>query len=298
MTQTFTEKWLEAVEKKNSILCAGLDPPEFEERRKLHVPQGINKEEWSIKFIKAVAPYCAAVKPNQKFWDGIEDAKSLAEVLNYARAEGLVIIYDCKAADIGASNDEQFLNADVSHRRFDAVTLACYAGNIKEAAEQLRKRNLGGIHMCLMSNPDYQREKNMLVQIPDEEIDEDEYGLDAEIYIGHKVKRYMQLAHDAKKFGLEGIVVGAPSDKNHIKPEEIEKISHYAGKEMLILCPGIGGKQGGDASVLFRYFPGENIIANVASGLMFPNGPNSTPEEQAIAAKQYMEELNSLRAAA
>ena len=30
MTQTFREKWLEVVERKNSVLCAGLDPAEFE----------------------------------------------------------------------------------------------------------------------------------------------------------------------------------------------------------------------------------------------------------------------------
>jgi orotidine-5'-phosphate decarboxylase len=291
MTQTFTEKWLEAVERKNSVLCAGLDPPEFEEGRKQYVPKGIKKRDFALRFIEAVAEKSVAIKPNQKFWDGIGDAERLSEVMDYAKEKELLVIYDCKAADIGASNDEQLLHAN--NRRFDAVTLACYAGNMKEAAEQCKKRNLGGIHMCLMSNPDYQREKEMLVPIPDEE--KEEYGLDAVYFFGNKVKRYIQLAHDANKFNLEGIVVGAPSDKNHIKEEEIEKISRYISKDKSILVPGIGGKQGGDAKSLFRHFPKNNIIANVASGLMFPNGPNSTPEEQAAAAKQYMEELNSLR---
>ncbi|MEK6859773.1 MAG: orotidine 5'-phosphate decarboxylase / HUMPS family protein [Nanoarchaeota archaeon] len=296
MTQTFQEKWLAAVDKKGTTLCAGMDPPEFETGRKNFIPQGIHKRDYALRFLKAVAPRCAAVKPNQKFWDGKYDAQYLDEIGDYAQSLGLVVIYDCKAADIGASNDEQFLHAQ--NRRFDAVTLACYAGNMSEAAQQCRNRNLGGIHMCLMSNPDYKREKGKLVPITDSEIGEydsqDTFDVSGISY----VPQYMQLAHDAKKFGLEGVVVGAPSEKNHIKSEEIARVSHYTGPEMLILVPGIGGKQGGDAKTLYKHFPGNRIIANIASGLMFPNGPGSTPEEQAAAAKQYFDEINSLRAVA
>ncbi len=293
MMQTFTEKWLETVDKKGTTLCAGMDPPEYEEGRKLYVPQGIAKRDFALRFVEAVAPNCAAFKPNQKFWDGEGDAERLREVFQLAAAKGLPIIYDCKAADIGASNDEQFLH--VQRREFDAVTLACYAGNMAEAAQQCINRGLAGIHMCLMSNPDYQREKNKWVEVKETDYDTEDIKFIDDI---PHVKQYIQLTHDAQYFGLEGVVVGAPSDKNHIKPEEIAKVSHYAGKGRLILVPGIGGKQGGNATALFQYFPKNNIIANVASGLMFPNGPKSTPKEQAEAAKQYFEEINKLRTAA
>lgn len=294
MTQTFTEKWMEAVDRKGTTLCAGMDPPEFEEGRKNYVPQGIQKRDYTLRFLEAVAPYCAAIKPNQKFWDGKKDAENLSEIMEYAKQLGLAVIYDCKAADIGTSNDEQFLHAQ--KRNFDAVTLACYAGNMKEAADQVRKRGLGGIHMCLMSNLDYKREKNKLVPVSKEDNDYLQSAI-IEIEGTNYVPQYIQLAHDSQKLGLEGIVVGAPSEKNHITEQEIARVSHYAGNQILVLCPGIGGKQGGNATALYKHFLGNRIIANVASGLMFPNGPNSTPEQQKEAAKQYFIELNALRAA-
>jgi len=77
----FLEKWLEAVNKKNSVLCAGLDPAEFEmERGEKGLPEGIDKKEWSLRYIEAVAPYCAAIKPNIQYWKGGGDLKDLQDI--------------------------------------------------------------------------------------------------------------------------------------------------------------------------------------------------------------------------
>jgi orotidine-5'-phosphate decarboxylase len=81
-----------------------------------------------------------------------------------------------------------------------------------------------------------------------------------------------------------------------LKDEEVANAARYFGKEELVLVPGIGA-QGGEVTSLANHFSANNLICNVGRGLMFPAGAKSTPEQQAEAAKQYMEVLNHLRAA-
>lgn len=305
MTKTFREKWLEAVDKKNSVLCAGIDPAEYAMGRgNKGLPEGKSKRDFVLNYIKAVAPYCAAVKPNIQYlqspgdqsgkrisgtsrrWDKTGDMELLQEAGDLSKSLGLVVIEDKKLADIGSTNEAGMFYAN---QRADAVTLALYAGNMQEASEQLRKMNLGGIHMCLMTNPQYEREKNMLVPIPDEE--KEEYGLDSVYFFGNKVKRYVQLAHDARKFGLDGLVIGTTS---HIRESEIKKARQYAGKDMLVLMPGIG-EQGGEAEKIWKHFGADKVIVNVGRGLMFPNTNQVSVEEHVAKARYYQGLLNGLR---
>jgi orotidine-5'-phosphate decarboxylase len=294
MTQTFREKWLETVDRKNSVLCAGLDPAEYEMGRiDEGLPPETGKLDWAMKYVSAVAPFCAAIKPNLQYWKNNYGMDSLEHITQKAHELGMVVIDDSKLADIGSTNDAGMYHAQVKH--MDAITLACFAGNIKEAAGQLKSRDLGGIHMCLMSNPDYAREKNKLVQISEEEIAD--YSQSLVTIDGKKyVPQFIQLAHDSKKFGLDGVVIGAPSKKNHITEAEIAIAKHYAGDEMLVLLPGVGA-QGGEANAIWKYFTKENVIVNVGRAVMFPKGSNSTSEDHAEAARLYQKMLNELRAA-
>jgi|TARA_Y100000034_G_scaffold134328_1_gene202459 orotidine-5'-phosphate decarboxylase len=292
----FREKWLEAVETKNSVLCAGLDPAEFDMGRR---EKGLSKDEdklnWSTKYIDAVAPFVAAIKPNSQYWRGLEDSSDLRVVRDHAKERGLIIIDDSKLADIGSTNDAgMFFSKDLGA---DAVTLAPYGGNIKEAARQAHHRGLGIIGMCLMSNPEYEREKNMLVRLNDEE--QRRYEFDDLIFLGIDifVPRYIQLAYDSHRYGLDGIVVGAPSSENHITEKELSNVAEYIDHRMLVLSPGVGA-QGGEAKALWKYFGKNKVIVNVGRALMFPDGSNSSPEDQAVAAESYMGMLNELRAAA
>ena len=99
------------------------------------------------------------------------------------------------------------------------------------------------------------------------------------IHVGHDdephVYQYIQLAHDAQAHGLGGVVIGAPSEKNHIEKEEIMKAREYVGDEMLVLLPGVGA-QGGEAGSIWQYFGTDKVIVNVGRGLMFPDGSRST----------------------
>src|SRR3989339_884757 len=127
--KTFREKWLEAVEKKNSVLCAGLDPadprmgkddeglPLTSLQEIITITKSINegsckqKQDWAFNYLNAVAPYCAAVKFNTQFWKGIGDAETLDLISTFAESLGLVAIEDSKLADIGSTNDAGFYYA-------------------------------------------------------------------------------------------------------------------------------------------------------------------------------------------
>jgi len=297
---SFKERWQEAVDKKNSVLCAGIDPAGFGMGRgDKGLPKGVKKMEWTEKYIRAVAPYVAAVKPNLQYWKGIGGMLALREIYDIAQEYGLVVIDDSKLADIGSTNDAGIYHASY---RADAVTFSPFAGNLEEAVNQAHKRDLGLIPMVLMSNPEYEREKNKLVRVTHEEgyrrrdvlfLDSEEESARESDY----VRQYVQLAHDAAMFGADAVVIGAPSKKNHITSEEIAAVHRYVQNICLGLVPGVG-EQGGEARELWKLFGKNDLIVNVGRGLMFPNGSGSTEKEQAEKAKYYMEMLNEARAKA
>jgi orotidine-5'-phosphate decarboxylase len=250
------------------------------------LPEDVKKYDWTMNYIKNIAPYCSGLKFNINYWKGAGDTEILKEAADLARSKEMVVIEDSKLTDIGSTNDAGFYYAEY---RADAVTVAPFAGNLKEMKDQAKTRNIGLISMCLMSNPEYMREKNKFVPLGTDEVFD--YSKDDIKFLNSApfVKQYKWLANNARKHDIDGIVIGAPSSKNHITTEEIKKVKQYAGGR-LILIPGIG-KQGGEAGVLFRYFLPDNCIANVGRALMFPEDG-----DQEAAAKYYFKMLNDLRA--
>lgn len=284
----FRNKWLSAVSRKNSVLCAGLDPAIFEMgRREKGLPKWADKEKWSLDYVDAVAPYAAALKPNLQYWRGEGDAEILRKVVERAHSQDMVAILDAKLADIGPTNDAGFFYT--KQLGFDAVTLAPYAGNMQQAGEQARNHGVGAITTCLMSNPGYEMEKNKLVPISREP---GWYFHPRDIVsVGgcHYVKQYIYLANSVEQFGLEGMVVGAPSKDNHLEEDELETASNYVTPQALVLMPGVGA-QGGEAEIIWRFFPPDNVIVNVSRALMFPEGASIEDT-----ARHYKTFLNDLR---
>ena len=288
----FGEKWLESVDAKNSVLCAGLDPAEFAMGRgEKGLPQGVDKLDWSIDYVHAVEPYSACVKPNIQYWKSQGDMSSLKVIGVLARDMGLTVIDDSKLADIGSTNDAGLF---YSSQRADAVTFSPFAGNLEEAVGQAHARELGLISMVLMSNPEFERVKNQWIAVnPSEYAKEDVHMIDD---IPH-VRHYIQLAHDAQKFGADAIVIGAPSKGNHIQESEIATVRRYVSGSMKVLLPGVGA-QGGEATLIWKYFGSNDVAVNVGREMMFPNGSGSTPGQQKEKAQYFQNMLNELRRAA
>jgi orotidine-5'-phosphate decarboxylase/orotate phosphoribosyltransferase len=289
----FATKWNNAVKAKNSILCIGLDPVEYWQRQNKTLPEGAYLKQWCLDYIVKVAPFAAAIKPNRKFVCSL--SRNEREWINkLSHGIGLVVIDDEKLPDIGDTNDAGLYNS--MKEGYDAVTYSPFPGNLEEVTRQAHGRGLGVIGMCIMSNPEHNREKNKLVNVredketyrPEDVLvwrhEEWEQNLPAEEYF---VKQYVQLAHDAAKYGWDGVVIGAPSKKNHITEAEIRTIHHYLKPEQLVLMPGIG-TQGGEAKFILDVFGADRVIANVGSGIMFA-------KDQVAEAKMYRDMLNSLR---
>ena len=289
----FREKWLETIERKNSVLCAGLDPAGFNMGRgEKGLPEGTNKLEWALRYIEAVAPFTSTIKPNLQYWKASGDMLALKEIYETAHDLGLLVIEDSKLADIGSTNDAGFFYAT---QRADAVTFSPFAGNIEEAAQQAGKRDVGVISMCLMSNPEYEKEKNKLV--PVSHTAAHEYRSEDRVFVVDTsyVRQYIYLANQSSRQGLDGIVIGAPSQKNHITKEELHNVFTYSNDEILVLLPGVG-HQGGEAGEIWNYYSPERVIVNVGRSLMFPNGSDSTSQNHIDAARHYQKMLNELRA--
>ena len=287
---TFQEQWLEIAKERNSVLCAGLDPAIFEMGRgDKGLPEGVDKSFWAIDYIEAVAPFCAAIKPNVQYWKNDSDNEALELIYDTANDFGLLVIEDAKLADIGSTDDAGMFYAA---RRADAVTVAPYAGNIRDAAKLAKQRDIGIITMCLMSNPEYKIEKNKLVPIENK----DDYSKEDIIQCDdvHYVKQYIHLAREAQLSGIDGIVIGAPSKNNHILDEEIAKVRSYVDDNMIVLLPGLGA-QGGEAEMIWNHFGPYNVACNVGRALMFPKGPQSTPKDWRDIAQQYNNMLNEIR---
>jgi len=294
--KSFKDAWLEAVDKKGSILCAGIDPAECVMGRTdkgAGLPAGTKKRDWVLSYMEAMGPFSSAFKPNVRYLGFEGDNELLMEMSGLSRDKGMVYIQDSKEADIGETNDAGIFTA--AWRGAHAVTLAPFAGNMAEAAKQGVDRGIGLVSMCLMSNPDYEKVKNRWVDVSDDVKGYDVNDLREIEGVPH-TRFYKQLARDAKRFGIEGIVLGAPSKTNHLKEEEIERVCHYYGKDGLILVPGIGA-QGGEVTMLTKYFDWNHLIANVGRALMFPDPrkANATFEDHVTAAKAYRDMLNSLR---
>ncbi len=285
------EKWLKVVDLKNSVLCAGIDPAPFEMGRgEKGLKKGTVKRDWALTYLEAVAPFCGAVKPNLQYWKDPGDAETLEEIYQASKDMDILVIEDSKIADIGPTNDAGIY---YTAYRADGVTFSPFAGNIGEACKSASAHGIGIIPMCLMSNPEYLSEKNKLVAVEgsnNEYRDKDLVTLKKGIW----VRQYLHLAHQAAVLGADGVVVGAPSDQNHITMKDLQGIGYYLRSDMLILAPGIGA-QGGEADALFAAFGSSRVIINVGRSLMLPEGSGSTPEDQAETAKWFCNLLNSSR---
>lgn len=291
----FEKRWKKAVVEKDSVLCAGLDPAKFEMGRgKKGLPKGACKTAWSKAYIEAVSPFAAAIKPNTQYWKDKNDMENLYEVIDFAHSLDLVVIEDSKLADIGSTNDAGFFYAAQKHA--DAITFSPFAGNMCEAAKMAEGYDMGLIPMCIMSNPEYETEKNKLVRVDETEMgdfrprDVVTANID-ECSVPH-VRQYVQLARNAEKYKAAAVVIGAPSESNHIKESEVADVAHYY--HGLVLLPGVGA-QGGEANFMWKYFPSDSVIVNVGRDLMLQHGANTTPGQQAQSARAYQDMLNRLR---
>jgi orotidine-5'-phosphate decarboxylase len=131
----FADRLAEAVERKRSQLVVGLDPVLEQLPVELQAePPAAAYARFCRGIVDAVAATAVAVKVQSAFFEalGPEGATAFAEVCDYARAAGLIVIADAKRGDIG-STARAYAAAFVEPRDgapplADAVTASPYLG--------------------------------------------------------------------------------------------------------------------------------------------------------------------------
>lgn len=242
----FVKKWLAAVERKNSLLCVGIDAAEPKQRAAQFVPEGQTKLDWTLNLINKVAPYAAAIKINRNYYKDLPRSE-MQKITTLIREQGMVSIDDTKLADIGATNATGIYHA--AEEGFDSLTYAPFPGNTLEAAEQARAQNIGLIGLVLMSNPEFRVMKEARID-------------------GKPL--YLFLAEQAAEAKVDAVVIGAPSAQNHIREEEIHELAERL-PQAAVLVPGIGA-QGGEIGPILRVF-GKRTIANVGRSIIYAGDP-------------------------
>jgi orotidine-5'-phosphate decarboxylase len=110
--KTFTDRLMDAIDAKKSILCAGLDPQfkmiptHIREEARIRYGRGwraIGEAylEFNKMVIDAVEPYVACVKPQMAFYEayGNWGVWAFEGTVEYAKDRGLVVIEDAKRED-------------------------------------------------------------------------------------------------------------------------------------------------------------------------------------------------------
>jgi len=276
MQKHFADRLVEAIKKKGSAICVGLDPrldkiPGFI-REKAAKTSGDDKlklaAEAIIEFnkgiIDAVADLVPVVKPQVAFYEifGEEGMRAYRETLDYAHEKDLITIADVKRNDIG-STAEAYASAYLGEV-FDADsgTVNAYLGSdgVKPFVKVAADAGKGLFVLVKTSNKSSGELQDLFVW------DEKAKGKDAcALYeiMGGYVDSWGADEIGESGYSLVGAVVGAtfPSQA---------KVLREIMPNAFFLVPGYGAQGGGAADVAPCFNKdGLGAIVNSSRGIIF-----------------------------
>jgi len=181
--------------------------------------------------LEAVHPYICAVKINHHLVLPLGTFNGVQKLISRIHEKELPAIMDCKANDIGASN--QVIAEYYYAAGFDALIANPFVGweeGLKPIFDVARKQQRGVILLAYMSHKGATEGYGQTV-------------CDAET--GKKTPQYVVFARKALQWDADGVVVGATV------PEKIREIHEILGEKVPIYSPGIGA-QGGAAETALK----------------------------------------------
>lgn len=259
----FFTRFQNLAQDKNSLLCVGIDPAESGQRATACLPAGADKLQWCLELVRQTGPYASAIKINRNYVKDFSRSE-MQRLTGAIRDENCLSIDDSKIADIGSTNHAALYHA--KQEGYDAVTYAPFPGNIAETAAYARELDIGLIMLVLMSNPEFQLMKEARFG--------ESYGFE---YLARQIVQHQ----------IEGLVLGAPSPKNHISAEEVARVAQLSGPHTMALVPGIGA-QGGEFQSILKQF-GRRALFNATRSICFANDPGA-------AAKNLRDQINETAA--
>jgi len=227
----FKEKMEETAKKKESNIVLALDFP-FRSPDK-HEELLVEAQD----VLEAVHSYMCAVKINHHLVLPLGTFDGVQKLVKLIHEKGLLAIMDCKANDIGATN--QVIAEYYYAAGFDALIANPFVGweeGLKPIFDTAHRLQRGVILLTYMSHKGAGEGYGQTI-------------CDGET--GAATAQYVSFAKKAVKWGADGAVVGATY------PEKIREIHGILGENVPIYSPGIGA-QGGVAETAAkagaRYF--------------------------------------------
>lgn len=276
MSSHFADRFTQAVAKKETPICVGLDP------RLKQIPKFIRDKYpdpsdailyFNKGIIDAVFDLVPVVKPQVAFYEiyGQSGMAAYSETLKYASSKGLITIADVKRNDIGSTAEayaEAYL-AKGSPFESDSITLNAYLGwdGIKPFCDKARENGKGLFILVKTSNPSSSDLQDL--QMKD--------GRTIYEIMGHFVDSWG--ANDISESGYSfiGAVVGATHPSQAAKLRGIMPNS-------IFLVPGYGAQGGSSNDVKPCFQDRKGAIVNSSRGIIFAY--ESLPE---FSEKKYAE---------
>lgn len=264
----FTDRLAEAVRRCGNPVLVGLDPRYDQLPTGLISPKGARtrNEERAAAYlifcrgvIDAVASLVPAVKPQAAFFEQLGTAGTwvLAQVIEYAREQGLLVILDGKRNDIGSTAEayaDGYLGATTSAWGADALTVSPYLGDdsLTPFVEVAEKRGGGIFVLVKTSNPGGAMFQDLVAN-----------GRPVYRHVADHVEALAAQTKGQCGYGLAGAVVGATYPQQSIELRE-------AMPHTWFLVPGYGS-QGATARDVAGAFDAQGLgaIVNNSRGIIF-----------------------------
>jgi orotidine-5'-phosphate decarboxylase len=289
----FADRIAEAIRRKGTPLCVGLDPrwellPE--EVRRRHGDASLGSivrayEEFCLRVLDVVAPLVPVVKPQSAFFEacGPDGMTALQRVLRRARDLGLVTILDSKRNDI-ASTAAAYADAALGGVSFggtqfpvweaDALTVNPYLGRdaVEPFLQSARRSGRGVFVLVRTSNPGAGQFQDLQVVRPGEPGP----GRPLFLHVAEAVGLWARENLGLCGLGDVGAVVGATY------PEELALLRKEL-PDVLFLVPGFGAQGGKGEDVVAAFRPdGLGALVNSSRGILFPGKPGDAAWEQQV----------------
>jgi orotidine-5'-phosphate decarboxylase len=271
---TFGARLREAMDARGP-LCAGIDPhPALLEAWGL-TDSAVGLERFALTAVEALAGSAAALKPQSAFFErhGAKGIAVLEQVIEAARAEGVLVILDVKRGDIG-STAQAYADAyldPVSPLSVDAITASPYlgVGSLDPMIETALAHDTGVFVLALTSNPEGPQVQHARTE-------------DGRTVAGAVLDAVATRNAGANPMGSIGAVVGAT----------IGETRENLAVNGPLLVPGLGA-QGGSVADVRRIFGDatENVLASSSRALL-----SAGPDKAALhaAAQATVDELAGL----
>jgi orotidine-5'-phosphate decarboxylase len=263
---SFADRLAAAVRRRRNPVLVGLDPRYEQLPPGLQTPASGREgraaafREFCRGVIDVVADLVPAVKPQAAFFEqlGPPGMSALADVIDYARGKGLLVVVDGKRNDIAstaAAYAEAYLgDSPESAWRADALTVSPYLGedSLSPFVETAARRGAGIFVLVKTSNPGGGMLQDLVAD-----------GRPVYRHVAEYVERAARETAGPSGYGLVGAVVGATYPK---QMAELRQAMPHAW----FLVPGYGS-QGAQAEDVAGAFDerGSGAIVNNSRAIIF-----------------------------